>query len=168
MGFSMEPFQLIKRWVIRIWRRFVRQHQLIVYSRESDGRLGLSLVSWTSPGVPRPTLTQKIVDGPPSPDLRLLPNDFTCQVVWCDKAFIPIEYDLRLMSSVNDVSGIPTGGKSLIIVAAVDHVLHFRIFDSDGQVVVDTDEKKLAGQAGQIEDLRKQLESLWPPYELTK
>ena len=77
-------------------------------------------------------------------------------------------YDLRLMSSVNDVSGIPTEGKSLIIVAAVKNVLHFRIFDRDGQMVVDTDETKLTKQAGPIEDLRKQLESLWPPHGLTE
>ncbi len=75
--------------------------------------------------------------------------------------------DLRLMSSVKDVSGIPTEGKNLIIVAAVDHVLHFRIFDGDGKMVVDTDEKRLTEQVQQIEDLRKQLESLWPPHELT-
>ena len=54
--------------------------------------------------------------------------------------------DLRLMSSVNDVSGIPTAGKNLIIVAAVDKVLHFRIFDDDGKAVVDTDEKRLTEQ----------------------
>ncbi len=77
-------------------------------------------------------------------------------------------YDLRLMSSVNDVSGIPSAGQSLIIVAVVDHVLHFRIFDDDGKMVVDTDEKRLTERAQQIEDLRKQLESLWPPHELTK
>ena len=71
------------------------------------------------------------------------------------------------MSSLNDVSGIPTEGKNLIIVAAVNNVLHFRIFDGDGKVVVDTDEKRLTEQARQIEDLRKQLESLWPPHELT-
>ena len=72
------------------------------------------------------------------------------------------------MSSLNDVSGIPTEGKNLIIVAAVNNVLHFRIFDGDGKVVVDTDEKRLTEQARQIEDLRKQLESLWPPHELTR
>jgi len=77
-------------------------------------------------------------------------------------------FDLRLMSSLNDVSGIPTEGKNLIIVAAVNHVLHFRIFDGDGRVVVDTDEKRLTEKARQIEDLRKQLESLWPPHELAK
>jgi len=69
---------------------------------------------------------------------------------------------------MNDVSRIPTAGKSLTIVAVVDHVLHFRIFDVDGKVVVDTSEKKrLTAQAPQIEDLRKQLVSLWPPHELT-
>ena len=76
--------------------------------------------------------------------------------------------DLLLMSSVNDVSGIPKAGQSLIIVAVVDQVLHFRIFDDDGKVVVDTDEKRLKKRAQQIEDFRKQLESLWPPHELTK
>ena len=79
-----------------------------------------------------------------------------------------IGFDLRLMSSLNDVRGIPTEGKNLIIVAAVNNVLHFRVFDDDGKVVVDTDEKRLTEQARQIEDLRKQLESLWPPHELTR
>ncbi len=55
--------------------------------------------------------------------------------------------DLRLMSSVNEVSGIPAAGKSLIILAVVDQVLHFRIFDDDGDVVEDVDEKRLTDQA---------------------
>ena len=75
-------------------------------------------------------------------------------------------FDLQLKSSLNDVSGIPREGKNLIIVAAVNHVLHFRIFDGDGKEVVDTDEKRLTEQARQIENLRKQLENLWPPHEL--
>jgi Leucine Rich repeat len=75
--------------------------------------------------------------------------------------------ELRLMSSVNDVSGIPREGKNLIIVAAVDDVLHFRTFDGDGKTVVDTDEKRLTEQVRQIEDLRKRLEKLWPPHDLT-
>ena len=80
----------------------------------------------------------------------------------------PRGFDLRLMSALNDVSGIPTEGKNLIIVAAVNHVLHFRIFDGDGKLVVDTDKKSLADQAQPIEDLRKRLESLWPPHEMTR
>jgi len=74
--------------------------------------------------------------------------------------------DLRLMSSVRDVSDIPTGGRDLIIVATVDNVLHFRVFDGDGKVVVDTGEKSLKDHAGQIEELRKQLVDLWPPHVL--
>jgi WD40 repeat protein len=77
------------------------------------------------------------------------------------------EFDLRLMSPLNDVRGVPTEGKNLIIVAAVNDVLHFRILDGDGKVVADTDEKRLTGQAGQIKDLREQLKSLWPPHRLT-
>ena len=75
------------------------------------------------------------------------------------------------MSSVNDVNVIPTEGKNLIIVAAVNNVLHFRIFDGDGKEVVDTDENRLKEEkpqiGQQIEELRKRLESLWPPHQLT-
>ena len=80
----------------------------------------------------------------------------------------PTGYDLRLTPLVHDVGGIPTTGKSLMIVATVKNVLHFRIFHDDGQAIVDTDETKLTAQAELIEDLRKQLKSLWPPHELTK
>ena len=72
------------------------------------------------------------------------------------------------MSSVNDVTDIPTAGKSLVIVAAVNNVLHFRIFDFTGRVIEDTDETKLGRQAQQIENLRKQLDSLWLSHELAK
>ena len=77
-------------------------------------------------------------------------------------------FDLRLMPSLNDVNGIPTEGKGLVVVALVNNVLHFRIFDGCGRMEMDTDEPKLTEQARQIEDLRKQLESLWPPHELTR
>ncbi len=75
--------------------------------------------------------------------------------------------DLRLLSAVNGVSRIPTEGKNLVVVAIVDRVLHFRIFDGDGKIVVDTDEKGLRERVRPIEDLRNQLKSLWPPHKLT-
>jgi DNA-directed RNA polymerase specialized sigma24 family protein len=77
-------------------------------------------------------------------------------------------FDLRLMSGVASVGSIPTDGRDLVIVAAVNNVLHFRIFDGAGRVAVDADETKLIVQAGPIEELRKQLEGLWPPHELTR
>ena len=64
-------------------------------------------------------------------------------------------FNLRLMSSVSDVGGIPAEGKNLIVVVPVNNVLHFRIFDGDGKEVVDTDERKLTEQARRMEDLRK-------------
>ncbi len=74
--------------------------------------------------------------------------------------------DLRLMSSVRDGAEIPKAGKDLIVVAAVDNVLHFRMFDSDRKVVVDTDENKLPGQARRLDELKKQLAGLWSLREL--
>jgi hypothetical protein len=87
---------------------------------------------------------------------------------WNAKTPAPKWCDLRLMPSVKVVSGIPTTGDDLVIVADVDHVLHFRIFDGHGKIVVDTDEKKLTGQARRIDELRKQLEDLWPPQKPTQ
>ena len=75
--------------------------------------------------------------------------------------------DLELIPSLNDVKGIPTEGKNLIIVAAVNNVLHFRIFDRDGKKVKDANEKELTEQARQIDDLKEQLDNWWPPHKLT-
>lgn len=84
-----------------------------------------------------------------------------------EEAKVYAGYDLRLMSSVKNARDLPRRGQSLIIVAAVDHMLHFRIFDGDRQKVLDMDERRLRDQAQPIEHLRKQLVSLWPPHELT-
>jgi hypothetical protein len=82
--------------------------------------------------------------------------------------FLQLGYELRLMSSLNDVGGIPAKGDKLFIVADVRGVLHFRFFDGEGRMVVDTDEQRLSGRARQVEELRKQLEGLWPPHKLTQ
>jgi PhoPQ-activated pathogenicity-related protein len=66
-------------------------------------------------------------------------------------------YDLRLMPSVDDASGLPASGKDLIVVAAVDNVLHFRLFDGEGRMDVDTSETKLTKKSKQLADLRNQL-----------
>ncbi|MFI5458435.1 MAG: ABC transporter permease [Isosphaerales bacterium] len=81
---------------------------------------------------------------------------------------VSVGFDLRLMSSESDVSRIPTLGQNLVIVADVKGVLHFHIFDADGKVVVDTDGTRLTTKAGPIADLKKQLDSLRPPHELSR
>ena len=75
---------------------------------------------------------------------------------------------LRLMPAVKDVGGIPTAGKDLVIVADVDHVLHFRIFDRAGKMVADTDETKPTEQRTWVEFLRQLVPKWWPPHELTR
>jgi Heparan-alpha-glucosaminide N-acetyltransferase, catalytic len=77
------------------------------------------------------------------------------------------ECDVRLMSPVKQAGEIPADGKNLVIVAKLDSVLHFRVFDPDGKVVADGDESTRKDKAQAIDDLRQQLETLWPPHELT-
>ena len=79
-----------------------------------------------------------------------------------------VGFDLRVMYSESDVSNIPTSGTNLVIVADVKNVLYFRLFDTDGEVVVDTNETRLTTQTGLITDLRRQLDSLRPPHKLTR
>jgi PhoPQ-activated pathogenicity-related protein len=71
-----------------------------------------------------------------------------------------IGYDLRLLPSLKDVADMPAKGKDLVVVAAVDNVLQFRIFDSEGNVVVDTDEAKLTKQSRRVDDVRNRLARL--------
>jgi hypothetical protein len=80
---------------------------------------------------------------------------------------LPAKCDVRLMPWLTDKNEM-TGGKDLIVIGALGHVLHFRMFDGAGKMVVDTDERRLADRARQIEDLRKKLAGLWPPHELSE
>src|SRR5262249_46373196 len=77
-------------------------------------------------------------------------------------------YQLRLMPPMNDPGGLPPEGRGLIAAALVGRALQVRIFDKDGQRIADTDESQLSEQAGPIDDLKKQLEGLWPPHALTE
>jgi hypothetical protein len=78
-------------------------------------------------------------------------------------------FDLQLMDSVSTAGEIPAVGKDLVIVAKVGDGLHFRVFDGDGEVIVDAGESGLTAQAGRIANLKKQLKGfgLWPPHRLT-
>jgi multidrug efflux pump subunit AcrA (membrane-fusion protein) len=81
-------------------------------------------------------------------------------------AVLPNRYDLRLLSSLDELSQIPNQGKNLIVVAAVKKLLHVRIFDSGGKMV-EIGEMMLTEQTQQLEALRKLLQNTWPPHELT-
>jgi hypothetical protein len=77
-------------------------------------------------------------------------------------------FDLRLLPRVKRARDIRPAGKKRgeIIVADVNNVLYFRIFDPAGSAVVKTDEKKLTKATRQIEDLKKLLVDLWHPHKL--
>jgi len=77
-------------------------------------------------------------------------------------------FDIQLMSSVSSSRDIPKAGKTLVIVADVKGVLHFRVFESDGRIVADTNESRRTEKAIVIADLKKLLENLWPPHPLGK
>ena len=79
-------------------------------------------------------------------------------------------YVLLWIPSPKNLSEIPENGENLVIVAAVDKVLHFRIFDSGGTRAVDTsdEEEKVAGKKPQIEKLRDQLAGWRSASECTK
>jgi hypothetical protein len=78
------------------------------------------------------------------------------------------DFELRLVPAVSETSGIPKEGKALVIVGAVENVLHFRVFDSEGKVVADNDEKSLPEQAQRIDALRNELDVLWSSNTLSK
>jgi hypothetical protein len=93
-------------------------------------------------------------------------------------------FDFRLKSAVKGVGDLPREGNSVIWVAALPHGLHVRIFDSEGNTLVDADERELenADKAKEMElenadkakkeeirkNFKEQLARWWPPHELTK
>ena len=74
-------------------------------------------------------------------------------------------YDLRLMR-LADKAGLPPEGESLVVVAEIAGVLHFRIFDAAGAQVIDTDESELAGKSAELTELRSRLSGLWATTNL--
>jgi multidrug efflux pump subunit AcrA (membrane-fusion protein) len=69
--------------------------------------------------------------------------------------------DLRLIASPDDISKLPNSGRDLVVVARAKDGLHFRIFDSDGKKLVNTDEHRLAEKGAQVAKLKAMLRDLW-------
>lgn len=70
--------------------------------------------------------------------------------------------DLELLPSPNGLGDLPVVGRNLVILAHLKDGLHFRFFDSEGQMVVDTAEDQLTGDKGsQLAQLKALLDGLW-------
>jgi hypothetical protein len=68
-------------------------------------------------------------------------------------------YDLRLVAPVNQSDNLPEAGRHLVIVALVGADLHIRIFDENGERVIDKQEKELVG-GDTLSAIKKQLKIL--------
>jgi Protein of unknown function (DUF3485) len=76
-------------------------------------------------------------------------------------------FDFQRIPSVNNVSSIPTAARNRVIVAEVGNVLHFRIFDGTGKIIVNVDETSLKTQARAIAELRQSLKNSGPTPQLS-
>ncbi len=70
------------------------------------------------------------------------------------------------MKNVNDLNALPSAGKRLFIVADVNHVLHLRMFDLEGKMVLDSPAKRFTNTW--VEYIQQLLPTRWPPHELTE
>ncbi len=141
---STDRWKISKR--VLIWGLLLQWGFALIVLRVPQGRLALEKAGAVIKGV-----LDCAVDG--------------AAFVFGDKLIAP-QFDLRLMGPLKDRNEIPSWGKDLVIVADVDQLIHIRVFGGDGNVLVNVDEndKKLIDKQTQIKDLRKQLESLWPPH----
>ena len=74
--------------------------------------------------------------------------------------------ELRLMPSANDLNALPSAGKRLFIVANVDHLLHLRMFDLEGKMLLDSDAKRFTSTW--VQYIEQLVPNLWPPHEFTE
>jgi hypothetical protein len=76
-------------------------------------------------------------------------------------------YDLPLMRT-NHVGELPTEGKRVVIVSAVNYVLHFRVFDDESNMIVDVDESSMSSSMPEYIDVTaRRLVNLWPLLQPT-
>jgi len=78
----------------------------------------------------------------------------------------PHAAELRFKLLGDDEKELPTSAKNLIVVGSVAGVLHIRVFDRDGDMVVETDESKRPAQAQRFGELKKQLKNVRPGEEM--
>jgi hypothetical protein len=76
------------------------------------------------------------------------------------------QVQLQLLPSVNDPSELPSKGKSLIVLARLHNLLRFRIFDNDGDKIVDTDETQLPAKSQAIQKIKSMIVPAWDGTKL--
>jgi hypothetical protein len=72
-----------------------------------------------------------------------------------ETALVPSGWEFELRPNLTDVSALPQTGKSVIVLGLVHNVLHIRIFDTIGNVVVDTEEGQPSQYKEQIGALKQ-------------
>jgi hypothetical protein len=85
-----------------------------------------------------------------------------------NRPHFPKTYEVRLMNPVSDPREIPAEGENLVVVALVDRVMTFRVFDAEGKRVVDVSENGLRRKAEPIGSLRRSLAPFWTAIDLDK
>lgn len=99
---------------------------------------------------------------------KVLPPGAKYPVMFADRVYVDLAgYDVRLMQAVTNPGDIPAKGNHQVVVALFRDVLYFRVFEPDGNMLVDTEENQLKESTQQIQGLRKDLEPLWPPHRLS-
>ena len=144
---STDRWKISKR--VLIWGLLLQWGFALIVLRVPQGRYALERAGDTIKGV-----LDCAVDG--------------AAFVFGNKLVAP-EFDLLLMPSVKDANSIPVWGKDLVVVAEVDHVLHFRVFGGDGSVRVDTDETERLSKATypDIGTLKQRIAGFWPPHVMS-
>jgi multidrug efflux pump subunit AcrA (membrane-fusion protein) len=69
--------------------------------------------------------------------------------------------DLRLLPALNDPRELPATGTDLILLAREGGALRFRFFDSDGERIIDTDDRRLTDKGPQLAKLKSLLARMW-------
>lgn len=97
------------------------------------------------------------------------PFSWTDSIKWAiTRLVIADGFDVRLMPAAKSTDEMPTSGRSLVVVAEVNNLLHFRIFDGAGEMIEDSDESMFPKCALWMDDLSR-LVKLWgPPHVLTR
>jgi hypothetical protein len=85
-------------------------------------------------------------------------NQFAAELQDCISKLKAARSQLQLLPSASDLSELPSKGKSLIVLARLHNLLRFRIFDNDGDRIVDTDETQLPSKAQAIKKIKEMIE----------